>query len=245
MVLEFQRAERMGDAFDGIRLPMREVVTRIDLPFRAGARMVCMQDAIHHGIAQVDVAGSHVDLGAQHARAVREFTGPHAAEQIEIFLHASVAERTVLARLGQCAAVDAHLGRRLVVDIGLAGADQVLRPFIQLLEIVRRMEKVLAPVEAEPMYVGFDRVDVFLLFPGRVRVVETQMAAAAEFLGGAEIERDRLGMTNMQIAVRLRRKARHDSGMPLGLEIGLHDVANEIAPNLPRAVVTCGHTFIP
>ena len=65
--------------------------------FFAGARMVGVQDAVEHRVAQVDVAGRHVDLGAQHARAVRKFAGAHAAEQVEIFLDRAVAERAVLA----------------------------------------------------------------------------------------------------------------------------------------------------
>ena len=124
----------------------------------------------------------HVDLGAQHARAVREFAGAHAAEQVEVLLHAALAERAVLARLGQRAAGRAHLLLGLVVDIGLAGADQVLGPAVEPLEIVRRVIEVLAPVEAEPAHVRFDRVDVFLLFLGRIGVVEAQIAVAAELL---------------------------------------------------------------
>ena len=91
MVLEFERADRVRDAFDGVRLAVREIVARIDAPGVAGARMLGVQDAVEHRIAQVDVAGRHVDLGAQHARAVGKFAGAHAAEQIEIFLDAAAA----------------------------------------------------------------------------------------------------------------------------------------------------------
>ena len=88
VILEFQRADRMRDALDRVGLAVREIVARIDVPRRAGARMRRVQDAIEHRIAQVDVARRHVDLGAQHARAVRKFAGAHAAEQIEVFLDA-------------------------------------------------------------------------------------------------------------------------------------------------------------
>ena len=71
---------------------------------------------------------------------------------------------------------------RLVVDIGLAGADQMLGPVVELLEIVRGVIEMLAPIEAEPAHVALDGVDVFLLFLGRIGVVEAQMAAAAELL---------------------------------------------------------------
>ena len=119
---------------------------------------------------------------------------------------------------------------RLVVDIGLAGADQVLGPVVELLEIVGGVIEVLAPVEAEPAHVALDGVDVFLLLLGRVGVVEAQVAAAAELLRHAEIEADRLGVADMQIAVRLRREAGDDRAVPLRVQIGLDDVADEIAP---------------
>ena len=132
--------------------------------------------------------------------------------------------------LGQGAAGEPRLLLRLVVDIGLAGADQIFRPLVEPLEIVGRMIKMLAPIEAEPAHVALDGVDIFLLFLGRVGVVEAQMAAAAEFLGDAEIEADRLGVADMQIAVRLGREAGDHRLVPPGRQIGAHDVADEILP---------------
>ena len=216
MVLEFQRADRMRDAFDGVRLAVGVVVARIDRPFGAGARMLRMQDAVEHGVAQVDVAGGHVDPGAQHARAVREFARLHAPEEVEIFLHWAVAERRVLAGLRQRAAVDADFFLRLVVDIGVAGLDQALGPVIQAVEIVRGVIEIGSPVVAEPVHVGLDGIDIFLLFLGRVGVVEAQMALAGKFLRDAEIQGNRLGMADVQIAVRLRRESGHDPAVFLG-----------------------------
>src|SRR5258706_404112 len=92
------------------------------------------------------------------------------------------------------------------------------------------MIQVLAPVEAKPAHVALDGIDIFLLFLGRVGVVEAQIAAAAELLGDAEIQTDRLGVADMEVAVRLRRKARHHRSVALGVEIGLDDVADKVAP---------------
>ena len=92
---------------------------------------------------------------------------------------------------------------------------------------------MLAPIEAKPAHVALDGVDIFLFFLGRVGVVETQIAVAAEFLGDAEIQADRFGMADMQIAVRLRRKAGDDCLMPAGSQIGAHDVADKILPRFP------------
>ena len=92
---------------------------------------------------------------------------------------------------------------------------------------------MLAPIEAEPAHVALDGVDIFLLLLGRVGVVEAQMAAAGKFLGDAEIEADRLGVADMQIAVRLRREAGDDGLVPAGRKIGANDVADEILARFP------------
>jgi Flp pilus assembly protein TadD len=229
MVLELQRADRVGDVLDGVRLAVGEIVARIDVPGVAGARMVGMQNAIEHGIAQVDVARGHVDLRPQHPRAVRELAGAHAREQVEVLLHRAVAVRAVATGLGQRAAAQADLLLGLVVDIGLAGPDQVLRPGVELLEIIGSKVQVRSPVEAEPAHVALDGVDVFLLLLGRVGIVEPQVAAAAELLGNAEVEADRLGMPEVEVAVGLRREARHHTvGLP-GSKVVSDNVADEVA----------------
>ena len=159
----------------------------------------------------------HVDLGAQHAGAFRKLAGAHAAQQIEALVRRAVAVGAVAAGLGQRAAMLADLLGREVVDIGVARADQVLGPVVELLEIVGGEVRLLAPVEAEPAHVALDRNDELVLLLGRVGVVEAQVAAAAEFLRDAEVQADRLGMADVQIAVRLRREARDHgrrSGQP-------------------------------
>src|SRR3954469_1795980 len=116
----------------------------------------------------------------------------------------------------------------------------MLGPFVKPLEIVGRVIEVLAPVIAKPADVALDRIDIFLLLFGRIGIVETKVTAAAELLGHTEIEPDRLGMADMQIAIRLRRKTRHHRRVPLGSEVGPDDVADEVLPRLPnRRIVDC------
>ena len=104
-------------------------------------------------------------------------------------------------------AVLADLVRGEVVDVGLARLDQQDRPLVELLEVVGGVVEVLAPVEAEPAHVLLDGVDVLLLFLGGVRVVEAQVAAAAELLGDPEVQADRLGVAEVEVAVGLGREA--------------------------------------
>ncbi len=98
---------------------------------------------------------------------------------------------------------------------------------------------MLAPVEAEPAHVGLDGVDIFLLFLHRIGVVEAQVAAPAEFLRDAEIQADRLGVADMEVAVRLGRKAGHHLFGAAGVEVGLDDVADEVAPGFRRRISAC------
>src|SRR3954466_5437913 len=104
----------------------------------------------------------------------------------------------------------------------------MLGPFVKPLEIVGRVIEVLAPVIAEPADVVLDRINIFLLLFGRIGIVETKGTAAAELLGHTEIEPDRLGMAEMEIALRLRGKTRHRRRVPLGSEVGPDDVADEV-----------------
>jgi hypothetical protein len=70
------------------------------------------------------------------------------------------------------------------------------------MEVVGGVVEMLAPVEAEPADVFLDRIDVLLLFLDRVRVVEAKVAAPAELLGDPEVERDRLRVADVEVAVR-------------------------------------------
>ncbi len=227
--LELQRADGVRDALDGVGLAVREVVHGVDAPGVAGARVLGVQDAVEHGVAQVDVGRGHVDARAQDARAVRELPGAHAREEVEALVGRPVPPRARPARLGERAAVLADLLGGEVLHVGLAGLDQFDRPLVELLEVVRGEVQVLAPVEAEPVHVRLDGVDVLLLFLHRVGVVEAQVAAPAELLRDAEVEADGLGVPDVEVAVGLRGEARDDlSDAPLA-QVRRDDVADEVA----------------
>ena len=121
VIFELQGADGVGDAFDRIALPVREVVHRVDAPLVAGAVMLGVEDAVHDGVAHVEVGRRHVDFGAQGARAIRKFAGLHACEQVEILFDAAIAVRAFLAGFGEGAAVFADLVGGEVADVRLAG----------------------------------------------------------------------------------------------------------------------------
>ena len=204
----------MRDVFQRIRYAVRKVVQRVDTPGITRAVMMRVTDAIGQRIAQVDVAGSHVDLQAQHHGAIGEFASLHAAEQIEALRSRAIAPGRVGARLRQGAAILADLVGALFVNVGVTGFDELLGKGIEKTEVVGgEVQIVLAfelPAKPQPCHGLDDRVDVFLFFLGRVGVVETHVTGTTETFGKTEIQTDRFGVTEMQITVGFRREARTD-----------------------------------
>jgi len=229
MVLVLERADRVRHALDGVGLAVRPVVHRVDGPSIAGALVRRLADAIHDRIAQVDVAAGHVDLRAQRLAAVGKLAGAHAPEEIEVLLDRAVSERRGPPTLRQRPARLAHLLRGLIVDVCLAGRDELLSPPVELLEVIAGVMEVLTPVEAQPAHVVHDRVDVLLALFGRVGVIEAQVAAAAVVARQPEVDADGLGVADVQVAVGLGRKARHHlAAEAAGADVLLDDLADEV-----------------
>ena len=114
----------------------------------------------------------------------------------------------------------------------------MLRPRVELLEIIRRKKCLATPVESKPLQILFDGLDVLLVLFDRVGVVETKVTAPVELSCHAEVQADRLGVADVQIAIGLRRKPRHDFTDQAAIDIASNHVANEMAGRLPNLIVT-------
>ncbi len=207
VVHELERADRVGDAFDRIRLPVGPVVHRVDGPLVASAMMRDLLDAIHQGVAQLEVLRRHVDLRAQHGGAVGQLARAHLSEECEVLLHRAVPMRPVLSGVMEVASRGPNGLEVALVDVGQPLLDELLRPSIELLEVARRVER-LTPLEPEPADVALDRLDVLRRLRLGVGVVEAEVAVA--LFGQArepEVQGDRLGVADVQIAIGLGRKA--------------------------------------
>ena len=90
------------------------------------------------------------------------------------------------------------------------------RALVHGLEIIRREEQPVLEVGSQPLYVLDDGLDELGLLFRRIGVVETEIELAAVFLRQAVIQKDRLGVSDMQVAVGLRR------------ETGLHMVVDAL-----------------
>src|SRR5690554_1244003 len=91
VVLEFQAAKRMRHPFDGIALPVRPIVHRVDAPLGSRSMVGDLADPVHERIAELQILALHVDLGAEHMLALIEFTGTHAAKEVEVFFGSAIA----------------------------------------------------------------------------------------------------------------------------------------------------------
>ncbi len=160
--------------------------------------------------------------------AIREFAVAHLAKELHVFLDAAITIRAVPSRFGQRAAVLTDLLRAQAVDVGLAHLDQFFCTIVQLVEVIGGVCQTLFPVEAEPVHVVLDRLHVLRVFLARVGVVETQEGLAVVLFRHAEIEANRFGVPDMQVAVWLRREAGDDRIVFPAREVVGDDLANEI-----------------
>jgi len=227
---------------------VRPVVGGVDAPVVAGAEVVTVADAVHDRVAQGHVLALHVDLRPQDARSVRELAGLHAPEQVEVLLDAAAAVGALRALLAEAAPLGRDGLGVGVVHVGESLADQVLGPGVQLAEVVGGVQQPRR-VETQPFDVGDDRFDVLRLLGVGVRVVEAQVADAPELLRRPEVDRDGLGVTDVQVAVGLRREPGLDpSAVGLLLVVPANDVADEVVGNglgHGRKVITPGVGRLP
>ena len=97
----------------------------------------------------------------------------------------------------------------------------------------------MASNSREPGQIANDSVDETGVFGIGVGVVESQIAPSAELFGKTEVEGDRLCMTDVEIAVRLRRKP----GLNTSTERALVVVASDqLTDEIGSLVLRCAHS---
>ena len=226
-----------------VALAMGEIVSRINAPLGAGVMVCDVPDAIQNGITQPHVRRLHVDLRAQAAGTVGEFTRFHPREQVEILVDGAVAKWSILS---EPAILVGFFGRH-VADVGFAFAHELKREFIELIEIIRsekgntlrfKAEVFIGPAVDQPADVGHDGVDELDFLFGRIGVVHPHVANAAKLARDSEIEADRLGVADVQISVRLGRETGANLLVLSASHIFCDDIADEIGRSIERR---CGH----
>ncbi len=212
--LELEGADRVRDLLDRVRERVGVVVHRVDAPLLGRAVVGGVTDPVEDRVAHVHVRRLDVDPGAEDVLPVRELARAHAPEEVEVLGDRPVAVGARLPLHVVVAAVLADLLLVQAVDVGEALLDQALGDLVELLEVVRGVVEVV-PLEAEPAHVRLDRLDVLHVLGRRVRVVEAEVARPTELARDPEVEADRLGVSYVEVAVRLGREARRDAAVVL------------------------------
>ena len=162
-------------------------------------------------------------FGTQYRFSLFEFPGAHFLEELEVFLGRPVPVGAFLARLVEGATVLAHLVLAKLVDICLANLNELNRHLVKLVKIIGGVIESTVPVVAKPVYILGDGVDIFLFFFCRIGIVKAQVARTAVLFRNAEVQTDRFGMADVQITVRLGRKARMNFAIKAPIFIVLFD----------------------
>ena len=216
---------------------MRIVVQRIDAPRVAGAMVVRVADAVDRRVAQVHVRARHVDLEAQHMRAVGELarrasggTARGSPRRCGPGTGSAMPASVSVPRVARISAAD-----WLSTYASPCSMNHSANAY-SVVVIVRRVVEMRSPVVAEPAHRLLDRFLVLDVLLERIGVVEAQVTGPAVLLGEPEIEQHRLRMAVMQVAVRLRRKAGDDAPAVLaGAVVVGDDGAQEVRRGRGRA----------
>ena len=165
----------------------------------------------------------------------------HFAENAQVFFRAAVSIGRVLARLEKRTAIGAHFVGTLLVDVSVAGLDQMFGKGVHPIKIIGRMIKVifraLLPVKAHPADAFLDRVNVLLVFFHRIGVVKAHVADTFVIGRQSKIQADALGVTDMQIAVGFGRKTRANT-RPIRLTfLQLFGIGSRMTAPVARQVV--------
>ena len=171
-----------------------------DDPIGAGAHVVFAANAIHNRVTHLHVLVVHIDFRAKHLLTIGELAVAHASEQSRVLLDGSIAEGAVHTGSREAAPLFRDGVGVLVIDVGKTAFDELHRPVVELLEIVRRVDDVVG-FETEPANIFDDPIDVVLILGLGVRVVEAELGATVEIFGDAKVQTDGLRMTNVQVTV--------------------------------------------
>ena len=117
----------------------------------------------------------------------------------------------------------------MAVHIGEAALDEVLRERIESIKVITGVVEMIGEREAQPLDHFLDRLFVFELFLDRIGVIEAQVTNAAIVASEAKVQANGFGVTDVQVAIGLRRKTGdHLAAVLVGQIVGINDLSNEV-----------------
>ena len=165
-----------------------------------------MPDSVNCWVSHVEVARRHIDFRPQYVLAVGKRSLPHSAKDVEVLFYRSIPIGAVLSGFRQRSPIFPRFLGAQAANVGFALIDELEGKLVELLEIVRCVVETVFPVESQPADVTLDRVLVFRFFPGRIRVIESEIAQPLIFGRNTEVQADRFRMADVQVPVGFRRE---------------------------------------
>ncbi len=241
--IKFKSTYRMSDILYRVTLSVRIVIHRIDTPFVTCTVMMGMDYTVHNRVTEHHIRMRHIDLCPEDLLSVRIHPCLHLTEKSEVLLHAAVPVRAFLSGCLDRTAAFPYLILSLVIHIRKTFLYQLLCPLVELVKIVGSIQLSL-PLESEPFDILLYRINIFCILFHRIGVIETQIGLSAIFLRQAEIKAYTFRVSDMQIAVRLRRETRHYTFMFSGGKIRLDNLLKKVkVPGLSDLFVQFFHNL--
>ena len=134
-----------------------------------------------------------------------------------------------------------------LTDVGQTLFDQLHGALIHHLKIIRGVVEAVIPVEAQPVDILFDGIDVLRIFLGGVGVVHAQVAHSAEFISGAEVDAQRFAVADVKVAIGLRGEPgvdRHALELTAGRDVLLNKRVDKIKRLLSLEFLSHGHILL-
>ena len=206
MSLKLQRTQTVSNALDCVLNRVRKVVHRVNAPLVARSVVVQAVNSVDNRVTHIKVARCKVNLRTQGHLAVLKFTVFHTLKQVKAFFNRAVSVRTLCRRLRIASVLSDLLGSKLA-NVGKSLFNQLNCVLVHLLKILGRIVKSVVPVKAKPLDVLLDSVNILNVLFCWVGIVHTEVADSAELFSRAKVNADSLCVADMQIAVRLGRKA--------------------------------------
>ena len=190
----------MGYSLKIVALAMGEIIHGVGIPLIASTDMGDVEYTVDKWVAEQHVRMGHINLGAQNKCSWFALTTVHELKELEVFLNRTIAERTVGTRTCGGSLLLGNDFCALLVNIGTSLFDEPYGKVPKLLEIVAGVVNV-RPLEAKPLDIILDALNIFCILLYWIRIVEAQVALTAIFLGKSEVDGNSLSMTDMKIAV--------------------------------------------
>ncbi len=203
----------MGDPLQrvlhGVLDGVGEVVHGVDAPLVPLPVVVGVVDAVDHRVPHIEITAAQVNFSPKGILTVGKLSCLHPGKEIQRLFNGPIPPGGAGGGRHIPPVLSELLGGQLA-DIGKSLPDKFYGVVVHLVKVIRGKEKPVIPVIAQPVDVLLNGVHVLHVLLGGVGIVHPQVADAAILFRRTKIDKDGLGVADMEISIGLRREAGMD-----------------------------------